>query len=160
MKEERIYAALIAVGLIKNPRGEVLLVERWNQWTLPTGHMEAIDVDLEGTLVREMEEELGLESLTVVESLGTIVRNMDSSKVKSMEIFSCNIQREKEIKFYDEKEGKKKIWIRPSQALELANLDKLARVALERYLEKYPRALKKKEENRTRKNSEKIRAAY
>jgi hypothetical protein len=84
-----------------------------------------------------MREELpGLETLSVVESLGTLIRNRTTSKAKSIEIFSCNSTG----KIVYLIEGRKKrpiLWIRPVEALNLS-IDELARVAIKRYLKKYP----------------------
>lgn len=148
MRKKRFRPAPVAVGFIKNEKSELLLVERNAQWTLPTGHMEPDkgDTDLRETLNREMSEELGVESLTVVESLGTIVRNKSSPKAKLMEIFSCQVL-EKAVKYYNEGKGRKKMWLRPSQALELDDLDELAFEAISRFFKKYPGPVKKKEKN-------------
>jgi len=132
---------LVAVGFIRNNQGEVLLVDKKNRLTLPTGHM---DLKLEGqlreTAIREMFEELiGLKHLTVTGSLGTMVRNK-SSPPKLMEIFSCKASR-REVKSY--KEGKVIAWIRPSQAMRLDKfldfLDEVAKEGIKRFLEGYPR---------------------
>jgi len=147
-------ATLVVAGLLKNQRGEALLVDRDGYWTLPTGHMDVNrDANLKGTLDREMKEELkGLRSLVIVEPLDTfvrhseLVRNKSSPlKPKSIAIYSCNVH-DSEIEYFNE-EGKKrkKIWIRPSQALKLDNLDDLAKLALNRFLEKYPGTIKKEE---------------
>ncbi|PIV10143.1 MAG: hypothetical protein COS49_02185 [Candidatus Portnoybacteria bacterium CG03_land_8_20_14_0_80_41_10] len=156
-REKRVKATLVVAGLLKNQRGETLLVERNGDWTLPTGHMDVRrDADLRETLDREMKEELkGLKSLTIIEALDTfvryseLVRNKGSSlKPKSIAIYSCNVH-DNEIEYFNEG-GKRrdKIWLRPSQALKLANLDDLAKLAISRFLEKYPGTAKtaKKEE--------------
>jgi len=153
-REKRVKATLVAAGLLKNQRGEILLVERNGYWTLPTGHMDVHrDADLQETLDREMKEELkGLESLTIIEALDTFIRHSEltmgggnSLKPKSIAIYSCNVLGN-EIEYFDEEgERKKIIWIRPSQALELNNLDDLAKLAINRFLEKYPRTIQKGE---------------
>lgn len=151
-REKRVKATLVVAGLLKNQRGEILLVERNGDWTLPTGHMDVRrDDNLQETLDREMKEELkGLKSLTIVEALDTFVRHSElirnkSSplKPKSIAIYSCNVHGN-EIEYFNEGgKRKKKIWIRPSQALKLTNLDDLAKLALDRFLEKYPGTVKK-----------------
>jgi len=151
-REKRVTATLVVAGLLKNQRSEILLVDRDGFWTLPTGHMDVNrDDSLTGTLDREMKEELkGLKNLIIVEVLDTFVRHSElirnkSSplKPKSITIFSCNVH-DDEIKYFNEG-GKKrrKIWIRPSQALNLANLDDLAKLGISRFLEKYPGTTKK-----------------
>ena len=154
-REKRVKADLVVAGLLKNQRREILLVDRDGYWTLPTGHMDVNrDDNLMGTLDREMKEELkGLQSLTIVEALDTfvrhseLVRNKSSPlKPKSIAIYSCNVLHDSEIEYFNEGGKKrKKIWIRPSQALKLNNLDDLAKLALNRFLEKYPGTVKKEE---------------
>jgi len=146
-KEKRIKATLVVAGLLKNQRGEALLVERNGDWTLPTGHMDINrDDSLKEALDREMKEELeGLKNLIIVEALDTFVRHSElirnkgsSLKPKSIAIYSCNVH-DGDIEYFNENgKRKKKIWIRPSQALKLANLDDLSRMALNRFMEKYP----------------------
>lgn len=154
-REKRVKADLVVAGLLKNQRGEVLLVERNSDWTLPTGHMDVRrDADLKEALNREMKEELpGLKSLTIVEALDTFVRHSElirnksspSLKPKSIAIYSCNVH-DSEIEYFNEGGKKKrKVWIRPSQALQLTNLDDLAELAINRFLEKYPGTIKKEE---------------
>lgn len=132
---------LVAVGLIRNNQGEVLFVDREGCLTLPTGHLDpSLDGELRETAIREMFEELiGLKHLTVIGSLGTMVRNK-SSPPKLMEIFSCRVPR-REIRGY--KEGKLIAWVRPSQAIRLDKfmdfLDEVAKEGIKRFLEGYPR---------------------
>lgn len=152
--EARVKATLVAAGLLKNSRGEILLVERQGEWTLPTGHMDVYrDRDLRKTLEREMKEELkGLKSLTIIGPLDIFVRHTElvrnkgrSLKPKSIAIYSCNVHDGDEIEYYEKGERREKIWVRPSQALRLPNLDDLARLAVKRFLEKYPtRAIKRR----------------
>lgn len=132
---ERFLVTVVAAGLIKNPRGEILLITKNSHWTIPTGHIKIQDKDVEEGLVREMKEELGLEKISIIESLGGIVRNKESPSPKIIEVFSCNITSDEAIKI-KYKEGKE-IWIRPSEAVDL-HLDELAVEAIRRYLDKYP----------------------
>lgn len=151
-KEKRIKATLVVAGLLKNQRGEALLVERNGDWTLPTGHMDVHrDGTLKETLEREMREELkGLQTLVIVEPLDIFVRCSElvrdrgrPLKSKSIAIYSCNVH-DNEIEYFNEGgEKRNKIWIRPSQALKLLNLDDLAKLAITSFLEKYPGSIKK-----------------
>ena len=151
-REKRVKATLVVAGLLKNQRGEILLVERNGDWTLPTGHMDIRrDNNLKETLDREMKEELkGLKKLIIVEALDTFVRHAElvkergiSLKPKSIAIYSCNVNGS-EIEYFNEGgKRRKKIWIRPSQALELPNVDDLAKLALESFLGRYPGVAKK-----------------
>ena len=151
------YTAIFTLFIIQlsvafcNVIGEALLVERNGDWTLPTGHMDTLrDINLKDTLAREMKEELkGLKSLIIVEALDTFVRHSEliknggrSLKPKSIAIYSCNVH-DNEIEYFNEGgERRNKIWIRPSQALKLPNLDELAKFAITSFLEKYPAAKK------------------
>ena len=116
-REKRVKATLVVAGLLKNQRGETLLVERNGDWTLPTGHMDVRrDADLRETLDREMKEELkGLKSLTIIEALDTfvryseLVRNKGSSlKPKSIAIYACNVH-DNEIEYFNEGEARGEI---------------------------------------------------
>ena len=143
-KKKRVYAALVAAGLIKNYRGEILLTERKGQkgkWTIPTGHMDPQDKDLSKALLREMKEEIPTLEIVIIEPLGTYVVNGGSAKEpKSIEVFSCNTSSSPEIIDYliEGKERRNVVWIRPSQALKLS-LDNLAFFAVKEYLKKYRR---------------------
>ncbi len=141
-KEKRIGATLVVAGLLKNQRGEALLVERNGKWTLPTGHMNIlVDTNLRETLQREMKEELQvLKDLTIIEALDTFIRYSATAryKAKSIAIYSCNVN-DSEIEYFNEGGKKRKfIWIRPSQALNLP-IDDLAKLGLKRFMGKYQR---------------------
>jgi 8-oxo-dGTP pyrophosphatase MutT (NUDIX family) len=53
-----------AGGLVVNPRGEVLMIYRYDRWDLPKGKVERGE-DVEDAAVREVEEECGIADLTV-----------------------------------------------------------------------------------------------
>lgn len=141
-RETIVLAKLFVAGLLKKG-GEVILVDWHERLSLPTGKMDAKrDVDLRGTLVREMKEEFPkLTRLEIIESLGTVVRNGNDSSLLSFEVFSCNIQGE--IDAFTE--GKFTILIRPIEALKLPWLDILSREAMVRYVKRYPGAGKREE---------------
>lgn len=128
---------VVVAGLIKQ-KGEILLTQKNGAWTLPTGHMDmGRDSGPQEALQREMREELvGLKSLLIVESLGTLIRNRKTAKAKSIEIFSCN-STGRIVRLIEGREEKPVVWIRPAEALNL-EIDELARLAIERYLKKYP----------------------
>ncbi|NQV00679.1 MAG: NUDIX domain-containing protein [Parcubacteria group bacterium] len=142
-KEKEIQATLVVAGLLRNlATREIGLVDRKRKLTLPTGHIDpSKDNTPEEALIREMKEEFPeLETLEIIQSLGTVVRNKSSPPV-SIEIFSCNVRADK-ITSYTE--GNFVAWIRPPEALKLPYLDILAREALKRYVKKYP-GIKKEE---------------
>lgn len=51
-----------AGGLVRNRRGDYLLIKRGGLWDLPKGHQEAGE-DIKVTAIREVMEETGLESI-------------------------------------------------------------------------------------------------
>jgi len=154
--EERVGATLVVAGFLKNSRGEVLLVDRDGDWTLPTGHMNVmIDATLQDALRREMKEELGLKDLAKIRALDTFVRKTElvregkrPLRPKSIAVYSCSVVNSGEIGYLGEdgrrylKEGDERrevMCIRPSQAWALP-LDGLTKFSLEaEALLKYPR---------------------
>jgi len=136
-KEKKGKTAIAA--LIMNRRNEVLIVNRGDEWTIPTGNMKEKDnFDPRKTLRREMKEELpGIKRLEITDVLDSFVRNKSSPKKKAkfIWIFSCFLQRG-EIMGYNE--GEAVFWIRRSQALELPDLDELAYQAIKDDLKRRP----------------------
>jgi len=138
MRNEKKGKTAIA-ALIMNRNGEVFIVDRKDELTIPTGNMKDIDnLDPTRTLQRETKEELpGIRALEVVDVLDSFVRNKSSpgKKAKFIWVFSCFLQKG-EIR--DFKEGKISFWIRRTQALELPNLDELACQAIKDDLQRRP----------------------
>ena len=63
-----------AGGIITNGNNEVVLVsQHGTSWSLPKGHVEAGE-DLMQTAYREIHEETGIESLTLIKKVGSYVR--------------------------------------------------------------------------------------
>lgn len=136
---KRVYAALVAAGLIMGPDSRLLLVEKRRKLTLPTGHMDLEkDKNLEDALVREMKEEikdkkgLGID-ISVMGSLGTMVRNKETVKSKLIEIFRCATD-SSEI-FFEEKGETNFAWVDVDETLEIENLDDLAREGIKRLID-------------------------
>ena len=59
-----------AGGLVINPKKEVLFIYRNNIWDLPKGHIEKNE-STENAAVREVEEECGIEKLSIIQKLIT-----------------------------------------------------------------------------------------
>ncbi|MBI4709220.1 MAG: NUDIX hydrolase [Candidatus Portnoybacteria bacterium] len=141
MGKERVSAAPVAVGFIRNPKSELLLVGRLNLLTLPTGHMKPGEKSLKETLVREMVEELSIkpDQIKITESLGTLFRD-NGSGLKVFEIFSCKIGQgtADEVRYKEDGEVIH-MWLTPAQAIRSSALDPLAREAISMFIKKYPR---------------------
>ncbi len=144
MRDEKKGKTAIA-ALIMNSRNEVLIVDRGDELTIPTGNMKGRDnFDPRKTLRRETKEELpGIKILKIVDVLDSFVRNKSSpgKKAKFIWVFSC-LLRKGEITIYNE--GETVFWIRRSQALELPNLDELASQAIKDDLGRRPEPDQKK----------------
>ena len=57
-----------AGGLVINPQNEVLFIYRNGKWDLPKGHVEKKE-SIENAAVREVEEECGIQKLSIIEKL-------------------------------------------------------------------------------------------
>lgn len=57
-----------AGGVVKNTKGETLLINRFAIWDLPKGKLEKDEEPLQGAM-REVEEETGVEKLSLVDRL-------------------------------------------------------------------------------------------
>jgi len=57
-----------AGGLVKNKEGKKLFIYRLNRWDLPKGKMEKGE-NMEETAIREVEEECGIDNLTITKPL-------------------------------------------------------------------------------------------
>ena len=64
-------------GLVRNSRGEFLLIRRSGLWDLPKGHQEPGE-PIEYTALREVEEETGLKGLV----LGEFIRMTDHTYLR------------------------------------------------------------------------------
>jgi ADP-ribose pyrophosphatase YjhB (NUDIX family) len=137
-RDKRVYAALVAAGLIIDLDSRILLVAKRGKLTLPTGHMDLEkDENLEEALVREMKEEMKDENgqginIRVLGSLGTVVRNKDTDKSKLIEIFRC-VTDSRQI-FFEEKGETELVRVKIDEALGIKNLDDLAREAITRLI--------------------------
>lgn len=57
-----------AGGVVKNPKGEYLFIKRFGIWDLPKGKIEKGESPQQAA-IREVEEETGIENLTIVKPL-------------------------------------------------------------------------------------------
>ena len=57
-----------AGGLVMNPKGEVLFIERLGKWDLPKGKLETGETK-SGGAIREVEEECGITGVTIIKKL-------------------------------------------------------------------------------------------
>ena len=77
-----------AGGLVINPNKKVLLIYRNNVWDLPKGHIEKKE-STENAAVREVEEECGIEKLSIIQKLITTyhIYFLDGIKLKETHWF-------------------------------------------------------------------------
>lgn len=68
-----------AGGLVKNNKGQILLIFRKGKWDLPKGHGYGNE-SMEETALREVEEECGIDQLVITESLPTTFHVYDWKK--------------------------------------------------------------------------------
>lgn len=57
-----------AGGVVKNNEGKILFIYRMNKWDLPKGKLEKNE-EVENAAIREVEEECGINGLTITEPL-------------------------------------------------------------------------------------------
>ena len=74
-ERSRILDTRSAGGIVINKKfGKVVMVsQRGNSWSLPKGHLEGNESDMEAA-VREIQEETGLKNISFVERLGEYTR--------------------------------------------------------------------------------------
>lgn len=77
-----------AGGLVINPNKEVLFIYRNNVWDLPKGHIEKNE-STENAAIREVEEECGIEQLSIIQKLITTyhIYFLDGIKLKETHWF-------------------------------------------------------------------------
>ncbi|WP_082438558.1 NUDIX hydrolase [Nonlabens sp. YIK11] len=66
---KKIPLVLAAGGLVKNQKGEYLFIHRNGKWDLPKGKTEKNE-SMEATALREVEEETGVENLSINNYIG------------------------------------------------------------------------------------------
>ena len=81
-----------AGGLVENRRGDYLLIKRDGLWDLPKGHQEAGE-DIKVTALREVQEETGVDDLSLGNSHYAQVRIMvdNSHYLKGMAVYSDDV---------------------------------------------------------------------
>lgn len=116
-----------AGGVIINPAGEILITsQHGNSWSLPKGHIDPGETDLQAAY-REIEEETGIgeRSLTYIGALGTYERHRIAK-----DGIGENISQLKEIRMFlfkteegnlrpTDPENPEARWVTPEEALRL-----------------------------------------
>lgn len=104
-------------GLVKNEKGEYLLIFRNKKWDLPKGKMDKGE-RIEETAVREVEEECGIDKLKIVKPLRKsyhIYQLRGRDALKKTYWFEMNCRDENPPVPQAEEGIEKAIWVLPSQ---------------------------------------------
>ncbi len=74
-----MYREILAAGcLVENRRGDLLWIERNGKWDLPKGKVEKSE-SIEQAAIREVQEETGIGSLSIVSDLGKTYHTYDEN---------------------------------------------------------------------------------
>lgn len=155
-RPDRFKGDLVAAALIRRPNGDIFLVSRGNEWTIPTGHLDPErEQELDKTLIREMGEEIfsgseGEEEIFIKSILGVVTReakegNGKKTDAKIITIYFCLVdEKTAKIMEYKEKGEMGFRWVSSLRELlergEIEGglpIDQLAKEALELYLKGY-----------------------
>ena len=107
-------------GLVKNQKGELLFIERNKKWDLPKGRAESGE-NIETTSLREVEEETGVENLSIERFLQEtyhIYKNKGQYKLKVTYWYLMNTDFTGELAPQLEEGITKAIWKTNGEALE------------------------------------------
>lgn len=110
-------------GLVKNEKGELLFIERNRKWDLPKGRAESGE-DIETTSLREVEEETGVENLSIERFLQEtyhIYKNKGQYKLKVTYWYLMNTDFTGELAPQLEEGITKAVWKTNGEALEAMN---------------------------------------
>lgn len=110
-------------GLVKNQKGELLFIERNKKWDLPKGRAESGE-DIETTSLREVEEETGVENLSIERFLQEtyhIYKNKGQYKLKVTYWYLMNTDFTGELAPQLEEGITKAVWKTNGEALEAMN---------------------------------------
>lgn len=101
-----------AGGVVKNPNGEILLIERLEKWDLPKGKVEKGET-LDSAAVREIEEETGLQNIflkgKITDTYHTYILN-DERILKRTAWYSASVSSAQELVPQAEEHISKAIW--------------------------------------------------
>jgi len=110
-------------GLVKNAKGELLFIERNKKWDLPKGRAEGGE-DIETTSLREVEEETGVENLSIERFLQEtyhIYKNKGQYKLKVTYWYLMNTDFTGELAPQLEEGITKAVWKTNGEAQEALN---------------------------------------
>lgn len=75
----RFREKVAAGGIVQNERGDILAIYSRDHWTFPKGHVEAGEEIMDAG-IREVQEETGLQQLSVIRSLGHTLHTFQGKK--------------------------------------------------------------------------------
>lgn len=121
-------------GLVINPEGKMLFIERNNKWDLPKGRAEKNE-DIETTSLREVQEETGVQNLEMdsfLQETYHIVRQKGKFQLKITHWYLMKSDYNGELSPQTEEGITKAIWLSEKEALDAldnayANVDLLVR---------------------------------
>jgi ADP-ribose pyrophosphatase YjhB (NUDIX family) len=114
-----VKKAIIAGGVVVNELDEVIVVsQKGNSWSLPKGHIENNETELEAAL-REIYEESGAKDLKLIKPLGSYERySLDDQSELKMRIFFLFKTSKQELHPIDP-ENPEAIWIHKDKVSEI-----------------------------------------
>ena len=104
-------------GLVYNKKGKVLFIFRGGKWDLPKGRMDKNE-EIEKTAMREVEEETGVNNLTITSKLQKtyhIFRRNGKYKLKITQWFEMQTDFEGELIGQIEEGIEKVAWLNPTE---------------------------------------------
>jgi 8-oxo-dGTP pyrophosphatase MutT (NUDIX family) len=108
-------------GLVKNAKGEILFIFRNGKWDLPKGGTEKNET-MEQTAMREVEEETGVNGLSIVEKLQKtyhVFKRNGRYKLKITTWYEMNSTFEGIAEGQEEEGIEKVVWVNPKEIPEL-----------------------------------------
>jgi len=127
-------------GLVKNAKGEILFIFRNGKWDLPKGGTEKNET-MEQTAMREVEEETGVNGLSIVEKLQKtyhVFKRNGRYKLKITTWYEMNSTFEGIAEGQEEEGIEKVVWVNPKEIPELLeNSYENIKLLFEYYFEKF-----------------------
>lgn len=126
-----------AGGVIRNPKGQILMIYRKNFWDLPKGKLESGERSRQAA-IRECMEEVGLKDLTIHTKIGVtwhLYREQDRSRsLKRTKWFVLDTQ-SPELTMPQKEEGIERVeWFNASDALELEPIYQNIKFIIQKYM--------------------------